>query len=56
IIVMHNGLAVTVGSREEVLNPPHAPYTELLLASVPEMRPGWLEEALATRQLESGGQ
>ncbi|MCH9758464.1 MAG: ABC transporter ATP-binding protein [Proteobacteria bacterium] len=56
IIVMHNGLAVTVGSREEVLNPPHDPYTELLLASVPEMRPGWLEEALATRQLESGGQ
>ena len=55
IIVMQHGKAAASGSREEVLQPPHDPYTDLLLASVPEMRPGWLEEALSARRIESGG-
>lgn len=55
ILVMHNGIAVASGSREEVLTPPHDAYTEMLLASVPEMRPNWLEEALAARRMQSGG-
>ena len=55
IIVMHNGKAVAAGSREAVLTPPHDDYTDMLLASVPEMRPGWLEEALASRRMAAGG-
>ena len=56
IIVMHNGKAVAVGSRDSVLSPPHDDYTDLLLSSVPEMRPGWLEDALTARKMESGGE
>jgi peptide/nickel transport system ATP-binding protein len=29
--------------------PPHDPYTELLLSSVPEMDPDWLDNLLAER-------
>jgi peptide/nickel transport system ATP-binding protein len=32
-----------------VFAPPYHPYTELLLSSVPEMRPDWLDEVLAAR-------
>jgi peptide/nickel transport system ATP-binding protein len=31
------------------LAPPHAPYTELLLSSVPEMDPDWLTRLLQAR-------
>ncbi len=55
ILVMQHGKAVAFGDRATVLNPPHDPYTELLLASTPQMRPGWLEEALASRRMESAG-
>jgi len=38
----------------QVLTPPHHPYTELLLSSVPEMRTDWLEQLLQKdRALES---
>ena len=32
-----------------VLNPPYHKYTELLLSSVPEMDPDWLDDLLAKR-------
>jgi len=50
IVVMHQGRIVQQGLKSEVLAPPHHPYTELLLSSVPEMRAGWLDELLERRQ------
>ena len=55
IAVMYQGGLVEVGQKSEILNPPHPPYTELLLSSVPEMRVGWLEEAIANRTMEAAG-
>ena len=43
------GEVVAEGSVEKVFSPPYHPYTERLLASVPELRTGWLDEALARR-------
>jgi peptide/nickel transport system ATP-binding protein len=50
IAVMHQGNVVRYGTREEVLSPPFDDYTQTLLASVPQMKIGWLEEAIKTRQ------
>ena len=55
VAVMHNGLAIAVGAKDVVLNPPFDDYSAMLLSSVPEMRAGWLEEALAKRRMESAG-
>jgi peptide/nickel transport system ATP-binding protein len=49
IVVMHQGRIVQQGPKGEVLTPPHHPYTELLLSSVPEMATGWLDGVLARR-------
>ena len=51
IIVMLNGRIVEQGSRSEVLKPPHHEYTELLLSSVPEMDPDWLDNLLEKREV-----
>ncbi|HKY93682.1 MAG TPA: ABC transporter ATP-binding protein [Kiloniellales bacterium] len=50
IVVMHQGRIVEQGPKSEVLAPPHHPYTELLLSSVPEMRAGWLDQLLERRK------
>ncbi|QKC94839.1 ABC transporter ATP-binding protein [Mesorhizobium sp. NZP2298] len=52
VVVMHQGTVVDQGPKEEVLAPPHKPYTQLLLASVPEMAEGWLDGVIAARQLQ----
>jgi peptide/nickel transport system ATP-binding protein len=49
VVVMQRGRIVEQGPLAEVLTPPHHPYTERLLASVPEMRKGWLDEVLQAR-------
>jgi peptide/nickel transport system ATP-binding protein len=49
IVVMLQGRVVEHGPRDEILTPPHHAYTELLLASVPEMDPDWLDNLLKTR-------
>jgi peptide/nickel transport system ATP-binding protein len=49
IVVMHQGRVVESGSKSQVLTPPHHAYTELLLSSVPEMDPDWLDGILARR-------
>ncbi len=49
IVVMHQGRVVESGSKSQVLTPPHHAYTELLLSSVPEMDPDWLDSLLARR-------
>ncbi len=49
VVVMQNGRVVEQSPKAEMFRPPHHPYTELLLSSVPEMDPDWLTEVLAAR-------
>lgn len=49
VVVMQRGRVVEQGPKEQVFAPPHAPYTELLLSSVPEMDPDWLSNLLLER-------
>ncbi|MGO4560280.1 ABC transporter ATP-binding protein [Mesorhizobium sp. 2RAF21] len=50
IVVMKSGKVVQQGPKDDVLSPPYPPYTERLLASVPEMDPDWLTRHLTSRQ------
>lgn len=50
IVVMLQGRIVEQGVKKEILAPPHHEYTELLLSSVPEMDPDWLDNLLADRK------
>lgn len=50
IVVMLQGRIVEQGVKKDVLTPPHHEYTELLLSSVPEMDPDWLDNVLAMRK------
>jgi peptide/nickel transport system ATP-binding protein len=52
IVVMFQGRVVQQGPKTQVLSPPHPPYTELLLSSVPEMDPDWLTNLLARRKVQ----
>jgi peptide/nickel transport system ATP-binding protein len=52
IVVMFQGRVVQQGPKTQVLSPPHPPYTELLLSSVPEMDPDWLTNVLARRKAQ----
>jgi peptide/nickel transport system ATP-binding protein len=49
VAVMLRGKVVAGGDTSTVFAPPYHPYTELLLSSVPEMRPDWLDGVLAKR-------
>ncbi|MEJ8472760.1 ABC transporter ATP-binding protein [Roseibium algae] len=53
VAVMFQGELVRFGPKSDVLSPPFDDYTDLLLKSVPEMRPGWLEEVIASRKQAS---
>ena len=44
------GRIVEQGVKKEILTPPHHEYTDLLLSSVPEMDPDWLDNLLADRK------
>ncbi|MBB5346703.1 ABC transporter ATP-binding protein [Desulfoprunum benzoelyticum] len=50
IVVMRDGRIVEQGPRNEILTPPHHDYTDLLLSSVPQMDPDWLDNLLAERE------
>lgn len=50
IVVMLRGKIVEQGRKTDILTPPHHQYTELLLESVPEMDPDWLDGVLAERE------
>ena len=50
IVVMLQGKIVEQGVKKDVLTPPHHEYTDLLLSSVPEMDPDWLDGVLAERK------
>jgi peptide/nickel transport system ATP-binding protein len=49
IVVMLQGRVVEQGPKQDILTPPHHEYTELLLSSVPEMDPDWLDGIIAAR-------
>ena len=50
IVVMLLGRIVEQGVKKDILTPPHHEYTDLLLSSVPEMDPDWLDNLLADRK------
>ena len=52
VVVMRHGRVVEQGPKDEMFRPPHDPYTDLLLSSVPEMDPNWLTELLAARRAD----
>lgn len=55
VVVMQSGVVVEQGPKEEMFKPPHHPYTEKLLSSVPEMDPDWLTRLLDQRQEKMKG-
>ena len=46
---------VEAGPKDEMFTPPHHAYTDLLLSSVPEMDPDWLDQLLKQRGAENLG-
>ncbi len=56
VIVMLEGRIVEQGEKNVVLAPPHHEYTELLLSSVPEMNPDWMDQIMAQRADRKGMQ
>jgi len=54
IVVLYAGRVVEQGTADQVLSPPYHPYTRLLISSVPELRVGWLEEAMQTQEAQAG--
>ncbi len=55
VVVMKEGVVVESGPKGEMFTPPHHPYTDLLLSSVPEMDPDWLTRVLAERGVDNIG-
>ena len=55
VVVMKDGLIVEAGPKDEMFTPPHHAYTDLLLSSVPEMDPDWLDQLLKERGAENLG-
>jgi peptide/nickel transport system ATP-binding protein len=50
VMVLRKGRTVETGATCRVLSDPDEAYTRLLIASVPELRQGWLEDASAIRE------
>lgn len=55
VVVMKEGKVVEQGPKQEMFVPPHHPYTDLLLSSVPEMNPDWLTNLLNERGVDNIG-
>ena len=56
VVVMKEGKVVEQGPKSEMFTPPHHPYTDLLLSSVPEMDPNWLTTVLEERGVDNIGE
>jgi peptide/nickel transport system ATP-binding protein len=55
VVVMKNGEVVEAGLKNDMFTPPHHDYTDLLLSSVPEMDPDWLDNLLSARGFDNIG-
>ena len=55
VVVMKEGKVVEAGPKDEMFRPPHHEYTDLLLSSVPEMDPDWLDGLLERRGVDNIG-
>ncbi|MCH2076707.1 MAG: ABC transporter ATP-binding protein [Rhodobacteraceae bacterium] len=55
VVVMKDGEVVEQGPKNDMFQPPHHPYTDLLLSSVPEMDPDWLTNLLNERGVDNIG-
>jgi peptide/nickel transport system ATP-binding protein len=49
VVVLNKGRVVDQGAKADVLSPPFQDYTRLLLESVPEMTPNWLDRLVERR-------
>ncbi|PHP68035.1 ABC transporter [Zhengella mangrovi] len=56
VVVMQHGKVVEQGPKDVMFTPPHHPYTDLLLSSVPEMDPNWLSTLLEERGVDNIGE
>ncbi|WP_238366748.1 ABC transporter ATP-binding protein [Mesobacterium pallidum] len=56
VVVMQHGRVVEAGPKDVMFTPPHHPYTDLLLSSVPEMDPNWLTTLLEERGVDNVGE
>ena len=56
VVVMKEGRVVEAGPKDEMFRPPHHEYTDLLLSSVPEMDPDWLDHLLEQRGVDNIGE
>jgi peptide/nickel transport system ATP-binding protein len=56
VVVMKEGKIVEQGPKSDMFKPPHHPYTDLLLSSVPEMDPEWLTTVLEERGVDNIGE
>jgi len=56
VVVMQHGKVVEQGPKTDMFTPPHHPYTDLLLSSVPEMDPNWLTTLLEERGVDNVGE
>ena len=56
VVVMKDGYVVEAGPKTEMFTPPHHDYTDLLLSSVPEMDPDWLDRLLEQRGVDNIGE
>jgi peptide/nickel transport system ATP-binding protein len=50
VAVMYQGRIAEIGRTADVFNPPHHPYTRLLIQSVPQLRRDWLDQTIARRK------
>lgn len=55
VVVMKEGRVVEAGPKDVMFKPPHHAYTDLLLSSVPEMDPDWLDKLLEERGVDNIG-
>jgi len=53
VVVLYSGCKVDSGSRQALAAPPFHPYADLLIASVPELRAGWLDGLPARLAVEA---
>jgi peptide/nickel transport system ATP-binding protein len=56
VVVMKDGQVVESGQKTTMFTPPHHDYTDLLLSSVPEMDPDWLDNLLEQRGVDNIGE